>query len=159
MQGTWVQSLVWEDTTCCGATKPVCRNCQPQLLKLICLEPVLQNRRSHSNEKATHHRKSGPYSLQLKLHVTMKTQHSQKETNGHLTAVRRKCKLLDMSYVILPEVMLPSPPSFFIPWHNSLPILMPHCSPQFFKHTKFFLCPGSVHISVFVCLACFCSCS
>ena len=23
MQGTWVQPLVWEDSTCCGATKPV----------------------------------------------------------------------------------------------------------------------------------------
>ena len=22
MQGTWVQSLVWEDSICCGATKP-----------------------------------------------------------------------------------------------------------------------------------------
>ena len=30
MQGTWVQFLVWEDSTCCGATKPVC----PQLLSL-----------------------------------------------------------------------------------------------------------------------------
>ena len=24
MQGTWVQTLVWEDSTCLGATKPVC---------------------------------------------------------------------------------------------------------------------------------------
>ena len=30
MQGTWVQFLVREDSTCCGATKPVC----PQLLSL-----------------------------------------------------------------------------------------------------------------------------
>ena len=27
MLGTPVQSLVWEDPTCCGATKPVCLNC------------------------------------------------------------------------------------------------------------------------------------
>ena len=27
MQGTWVQSLFWEDSTCCGATKPMCHNC------------------------------------------------------------------------------------------------------------------------------------
>ena len=36
MQGTWVQSLVQEDPTCCWATKPVCHNywaCQLQLLK------------------------------------------------------------------------------------------------------------------------------
>ena len=26
MQGTWVRSLVWEDPTCHGATKPVCHN-------------------------------------------------------------------------------------------------------------------------------------
>ena len=26
MQGTWVQSLVWEDPTCHGATKPMCHN-------------------------------------------------------------------------------------------------------------------------------------
>ena len=26
MQGTQVQSLVWEDPTCRGATKPVCQN-------------------------------------------------------------------------------------------------------------------------------------
>ena len=24
--GTWVQALVQEDPTCCGATKPVCHN-------------------------------------------------------------------------------------------------------------------------------------
>ena len=36
MQGTWVWSLVWEDPTCCGATKPMCHNywaCAPRLLK------------------------------------------------------------------------------------------------------------------------------
>ena len=36
MQGTRVRALVWEDPTCCGATKPVCHNywaCAPQLLK------------------------------------------------------------------------------------------------------------------------------
>ena len=26
MQGTWVQPLVWEDPTCCGATKPMNHN-------------------------------------------------------------------------------------------------------------------------------------
>ena len=26
MQGTWVRALVWEDPTCCGATKPVPHN-------------------------------------------------------------------------------------------------------------------------------------
>ena len=26
MQGTQVRSLVWEDPTCCGVTKPMCHN-------------------------------------------------------------------------------------------------------------------------------------
>ena len=58
MQGTWVQSLVREDPTCYGATKPVCHNYGaraleptshnywarvPQLLKPTRLEPVLRN--------------------------------------------------------------------------------------------------------------------
>ena len=35
---TWVQSLVWEDSTCCRATKPVYRN------YWVCnLEPVSHN--------------------------------------------------------------------------------------------------------------------
>ena len=70
MQGTWVWSLVWEDPTCCGATKPACRNywaCTlestshnywarvPQLLKPLCLESVLCNKRSHRNEKPAPH--------------------------------------------------------------------------------------------------------
>ena len=58
MQGTWVWALVQEDLTCCGATKPVCHNYwtrMPQLLKPACLEPVLCNKRSHCNEKPTHH--------------------------------------------------------------------------------------------------------
>ena len=26
MQGTWVPSLIQEDSTCCGAAEPMCRN-------------------------------------------------------------------------------------------------------------------------------------
>ena len=70
MQGTRVRALVWEDPTCCGATKPVRHSywaCalepvshnywarMPQLLKPACLEPVLCNKRSHRNEKPAHH--------------------------------------------------------------------------------------------------------
>ena len=66
MQGTRVQALVQEDPTCHGATKLVSHNywaCAlepashnywahvPQLLKPMCLEPVLRNKRSHRNEK------------------------------------------------------------------------------------------------------------
>ena len=70
MQGTWVRTLVQEDPTCHGATKPghhnywacslepVSHNCwarTPQLLKPVRLEPVLCNKRSRRNEKPTHH--------------------------------------------------------------------------------------------------------
>ena len=60
MQRTWVQSLVWEDPTCHGATKPVRHNCWahvPQLLKPMHLEPMLRNKGSHHNEKPAHHNK------------------------------------------------------------------------------------------------------
>ena len=68
-QGIWVRALVWEDPTCRGATKPMCRNywaCAlgpashnywapvPQLLKPTCLEPMLRNKRSHRHEKPAH---------------------------------------------------------------------------------------------------------
>ena len=46
MQGTWVQSLVWEDSTCLGAMKPVNHN-----YWTCALEPGSLNERSHRNEK------------------------------------------------------------------------------------------------------------
>ena len=33
---------------------------EPQLLKPMCLEPVLHNKRSHGNEKPVHHSKGDP---------------------------------------------------------------------------------------------------
>ena len=57
MQGTQVQSLVREDPTCHGATKPGCHNYwspQPQLLKPARLEPVLRHERGHRDEKPAH---------------------------------------------------------------------------------------------------------
>ena len=54
MQGTRVRALVWEDPICRGATRPVSHNywaCVPQLLKPVCLELMLHNKRSHSNKK------------------------------------------------------------------------------------------------------------
>ena len=72
MQGTRVRSLVQEDPTCRGTTKPVCHNywaCTlepvshnswalvPQLLKPARLEPVLHNKRSHRSEKHAHRNK------------------------------------------------------------------------------------------------------
>jgi len=57
MQGTQVRSLVQEDSTCHGATKPVWHNywaCTLQILKSACLEPVLCSKRSPRNEKPRH---------------------------------------------------------------------------------------------------------
>ena len=66
MQGSRVRSLVWEDPTCRGATKPVCRNywacaLEPashnywarvlQLLKPRHLEPMLRNKKSHCSAR------------------------------------------------------------------------------------------------------------
>ena len=60
---TQVGALVQEDPTCRGATKPVrpqllslsSGNHEPQLLKPPCpREPVLCNKRSHSNEEPAH---------------------------------------------------------------------------------------------------------
>ena len=51
MQGTQVQFLVWEDSTWRGAPKA----CAPQLLRLLGLELVLHNKRSHHSEKPMHH--------------------------------------------------------------------------------------------------------
>ena len=54
MQGTQLCSLVWEDLTGWGATKPTCQNYWPrvpQLLKPHSLEPMPCNKRSHGDEK------------------------------------------------------------------------------------------------------------
>ena len=62
IQGTRVQSLVQEDSTCLGATKPMNYNywaCKLQLLRPRCLESVL-HKRSHCNEKSVHHVKEQP---------------------------------------------------------------------------------------------------
>ena len=40
-QGTWVWSLVWEDATCCGTTKP-----KQHSYRACALEPWSQNKRS-----------------------------------------------------------------------------------------------------------------
>ena len=63
MQGTRVWSLVWEDPTCRGETKPVCHDYWAhvlQLLKPACLEPTLRNKRSHRNEKPAHRNEEYP---------------------------------------------------------------------------------------------------
>ena len=96
MQGTWVRSLVQEDPTCHGATKPVRHNywaCAleptshnswayvPQLLKPACLEPLLRNKGSHHNEKPVHRKEEQPPLAATKESpcAATKTQRSQKK--------------------------------------------------------------------------------
>ena len=63
MQGTQVPFLVREDSTCCGATKPLHHNDSTHILEpashnccgLHTLELVLDDQRSHCNEKHSHH--------------------------------------------------------------------------------------------------------
>ena len=68
MQGTWVWTLIQEDSPCLGAIKPMGHNYwaralgarMPQLPK-----PLLHNKRSHHNEKLHTAPKSSSHSSQL----------------------------------------------------------------------------------------------
>ena len=48
--GTWVRSLIWEDSTCGRATSLRARTTEA----CVYLEPVLHSKRSHHSEKPTH---------------------------------------------------------------------------------------------------------
>ena len=71
MQGTGVRTLVQEDPTCRGATKPMSHNYWSHVLQLLSpraatteaahLEPVLCNNRSHHNEKNMHRNEEQPW--------------------------------------------------------------------------------------------------
>ena len=82
-EGTRVRSKVREDSTCHGATKPVCPNYSArelQLLKFMLLEPVLYHKRSHCNEKPKHCNEERPLfsTTQESRGTTTKTQCNQK---------------------------------------------------------------------------------
>ena len=68
MQGTQIWSLVWEDSTCCRATKPLRHNYIAHVQQLPnylhALEPMFYKRR-HCSKKAKHHNESSPFSPQL----------------------------------------------------------------------------------------------
>ena len=83
IQGTQVRALVREDPTCRGATNPVCHNYWAhvlQLLKPARLKPMLHNKRSHRNEKPTHHDEEQPLltATRESSHAATRTQCSQK---------------------------------------------------------------------------------
>ena len=68
MQGTWVQSLVWEDPTCLRVTKRM-----PQLLSLCSRARALQQEKSVQREPT-----SLPTAPRERPRAAVKTQHSQK---------------------------------------------------------------------------------
>ena len=107
VQGTWVPALVWENSTCRGATKPMRHNYwayalepvshnywahMPQLLKPTCLEPMLRNRRSHGNEKPVHQNEKQPPLVATRESpcVATKTQCSQKLINKFIKKIKQK---------------------------------------------------------------------
>ncbi|KAJ8790004.1 hypothetical protein J1605_004756 [Eschrichtius robustus] len=53
---------------------------EPQLLKPVCLEPMLCNKRSHRNEKPVHRNEEEPRLTATRgsLHAATKTQHHQR---------------------------------------------------------------------------------
>ena len=55
MPSTWVQSLVCEDSTCCGASRSMCHNYRSHALEL-----KLCSVRSHHSQRPVHHNERGP---------------------------------------------------------------------------------------------------
>ena len=73
-QGTWLRSLVLEDSTCCGAAE----RGRHDYWSYPRLEPVL-HKRSPRSETPSHCHQSSPHSPQLeRARASVKTQHSQK---------------------------------------------------------------------------------
>ena len=79
-------------TTEARALEPASHNCwarMPQLLKPMCLEPMLHNRRSHCKEKATHSNKGWPPLAATREgpRAATKTQHSQNNGKNYIFAM------------------------------------------------------------------------
>ena len=75
MQGTRVQALVWEDSTCLGTTGPVSHITEPEGL-----EPVLCNKRGRDSERPAHRDEEWPLLATTRESplTETKTQYSQK---------------------------------------------------------------------------------
>ena len=121
-QGTQVQSLLWEESTCWGTAEPMhnywaCAlelasydywahvfhllSLCAQLLKPTLLEPVICNKRSHRNEKPMHGNEEWlPHTATTESsHMAMKTQSSQKERKKEKTTMRYYLTLLRMAII------------------------------------------------------------
>ena len=75
MQRTRFQSLVWEDSTCWEAAKPMHHNYWS-----LCLEPVSHNKRSYHDKQPMHCNEGQPQldATRESPHAAKKIQHNQK---------------------------------------------------------------------------------
>ena len=110
MQGTWVWSLVWEDPTSRGTTKPMCHShwaCarEPGSCSYWAREPQSpgsSRRRSHHNSKRAGHNEGQPALAAAgeSPHKAMKAQHGQnKQINKKCFKLERKTNFSIMFHV------------------------------------------------------------
>ena len=129
MRGTWVQALVRKDPTCRGTTKQVRHNywagalepashnyraCMLQLPKPVSLEPVLHNKRSHSNDKPA--TKSRPCSPQLeKACVQQRRPNATKNKFKKINLKKKKAILVGSSLCLISFLKALMTPPFCLP--------------------------------------------
>ena len=117
MQRTQIESLVWEDPTCCRATKSMHHNywaCtlepashnywahMPQLLKPTCLEPMLHKREATAMRSLHTATKSSPRSPQLKKACTQQRRHNTAKNKNKL---KKKKDSINKIHSIDPETL------------------------------------------------------
>ena len=86
--GTCVRSLVWEEPTCHEAAKPVGHNCwspwsralEPQVLKLVRLEPVHHSEESYLNWRKQAHSRKDPEQPKINTYMIFKKHFLKKES-------------------------------------------------------------------------------
>ena len=88
-KGRGFHPCIWEESTCHRAAEPMSHNywaCTLQRLKLVHLQPVLCNKKSHRNEKLsnTTRQQSPPFATRESPRATVKTQCNQ-ELNKWIT--------------------------------------------------------------------------
>ena len=107
MQGTWVRALVGEDPSCRGATKPVHHNywaCAleptshnywshvPQLLKPVCLEPMLCNEMPRQWEACAPQQRAAPACRQREKARAQQRPNTAKNKNKWVNKLKKKKK-------------------------------------------------------------------
>ena len=122
MQGTWVRALVWEDSTCRGATGPVSHN------YWACASGAcaLQQERPHS-ERPTHCNEEWPplATTRESPHTEMKTQHSHKKKKDCFCCITKWISYIYTYIPISPPSCTSLPPSLSHPsrWTQSTKLI------------------------------------